>query len=137
MKQQYPLFYMIQKLKTFSCIFGSGGLCKRKSWRLHRRMLSASNDSSRRDPTRKFSVIFIQGMEGIRHRGLISESGTRGLKRLEVVRNRKVPVDQAQVQQTLNEYMNNLKKIPENQTDVHQENWDYQPPLYTGFYIKD
>ena len=47
-------------------------------------------------------------MEGIRHHGLVSESGTRGLRRLEVVRNRKVVVDQTQVQRMLNECVNHL-----------------------------
>ena len=103
----------------------------------YRRKLSASNGSSRRDPTRKFSVISAQDMEGICHRGLVSESITRGLRRLEVVRNRKVPVDQAQVQQTVNECVNHFNKVPENQFDAHSENWDYQQPLYTGFCIKD
>ena len=96
-----------------------------------------SNGSSRRDQTRKFSVISVQGVEGIRHRGQVSESGTRGLRRLEVVRNRKVPVDQAQVQQTWNGCVNHFNKVPENQFDVHPETWDYQPPLCTGLCIKD
>ena len=67
----------------------------------------------------------------------MSESGTRGLRRLEVVRNKKVPVDQAQVQQTLDECGNHFNKIPENQSAEHPESWDYQPPLYTVFCIKD
>ena len=90
----------------------------------------------RRDPTHKFSVISTQGMEGIRHCGLVSESGTRGLRR-EVVRNRKVPVDQAQVQRTLNNCVNHFNKVPENQFDMHPGNWDYQPPLHIEFCIKD
>ena len=136
MIQQYPLFFMIQKLIKFSLFSGLMVKCKRK-WRLHGRKLSASTGSSRRDPTRKFSVISVHGMEGIYHRGLISESGTRGLRRLEVVRNRKVQVDQAQVQQTLNECVNHFNKVPENQFDAHPEKWEYQTPLYTGFSIKD
>ena len=107
--------------------------------------LSASNGSSRRDPSGKFSVISAQDMEGICHRRLVSESGKRvrsesqrlvsesGLRRLEVVRNRKVPVDQAQVQWTLNECVNHFNKVPDNQLDAHPENWDNQPPLDTGF----
>ena len=72
------------------------------------------NGSPRQDPTCKFSVISVQGVEVIRHRGLVSESGTRGLERLKVVRKRKVPVDQAQVQQTLNEYVNHFNKVQDN-----------------------
>ena len=53
------------------------------------------NGSSRRDLTRKFSVISRQSMEGICHRGIVSESAPRGLRRLKVVRKRKVPVDEA------------------------------------------
>ena len=83
------------------------------------------------------NVIPALSMEGTRHHGLLSESGIGDLRRLEVARNRKVPVDQAQVQQTLNECVNHFNKVPENQFDVHPENWDYQPPLYTGFCIKD
>ena len=30
-----------------------------------------------------------------------------------------------------------FQQIPENQFDVHPENWDYQPPLCIGFYMKD
>ena len=64
---------------------------------------------------------------------VVSESGTRGLRRWEVIRNRKVPVDQPQVQQMLNEYMNHFNKVPENQFDAHPEIWDYQPPLTQDF----
>ena len=56
---------------------------------------------------------------------------------MEVVRNGKVPVDQEQVQQKLNECLNNFNKVPENRFDGHPENWDYQPALYTGFCRKD
>ena len=80
-----------------------------------------SNGSSRGHPTCKFSVISVQGMEEIRYRGLVSESGTRGLRRVQVVRNRKVPVDQAQVQQKLNECMNHFNKVPENQSDMEPD----------------
>ena len=66
-------------------------------------------------------------MEGICHQELVSESSARGLRRLEVVRNRKVLVDQAQVQQTLNKCVNHFNKVPENQSDVHPKNWNYQP----------
>ena len=105
-------------------------------WRLHRRKLSVSNGSSRQDSTHKFSVISVLGMEGIRHRGPASESGRRVLKKLEVVRNRKGPVDQAQVQQTLNECVNHSNEVLENQVDAHPENCNYQPPLYIEFLIK-
>ena len=91
----------------------------------------------RGDPTCKFSIISVQGMEGIHHRGQVSESVTRGLRRLEVVRNRKVPVAQAQVQHILNECVINFNKVPENQFDVHPENGDYELPTYAGFCIKD
>ena len=111
----------------FSIFSGLVVHCKRK-WRLHRRKLSASNGSSSRDPTHKFSEISAQGMEGIRHRSLVSESGARGLRRLDVFRNRKVPVDQARVQQTSIEFVNNFNKVPENQFDANPENWDYQQP---------
>ena len=37
----------------------------------------------------------------------------------------KVPVDQAQVQQTLNECVNHFDKVLENQSDAHPENWDF------------
>ena len=84
----------------------------------------------RQDPTCKFSEISIQGMEEICHRRLVSESSTRCLIRLEVVRNRKVPIDQAQVQQMLNECVNHLNKVPEYKFDAHLENGDYQPPLH-------
>ena len=73
---------------------------------------------------------------GIRHRRLVSQSSKRGLRRLEVVRNRKVLVEEAQVQQRLNECMNHFNNVPENTFDAHPENWDYQPPLYTGFCTK-
>ena len=76
----------------------------------------------RRDLTSKFNVISVQGMEGIRHHGPVSESGTGGLRRLDVVRNRKVLVDQAQVHQTLNECVTHFNKVPENQSDAHPEN---------------
>ena len=75
-----------------------------------------------RDEIRRFSVISVQGMKGIRHRGRVPESGTRGLRRLEVARKRKVLVDQAQGQQTLNECVNDFNKVPENQFDAHPEN---------------
>ena len=84
-----------------------------------------------KDLTRKFSIISVQGMKGIRYCGLVSENGTRGLRRLEVVRTRKVPIDQAQVQLTLNECVNHFNKVPENEFDAHPQNWDYQPPLHT------
>ena len=117
----------------FSCLVVE---CKIK-WRLHRRKLSASNGSSRRDLTGKFSVIFVQGMVGICHHRLVPESGTRGVRTLKFVRNRKVPVDQAQLQQMLNESVNNFNKVPENQFDAHPEKWDYQSALKTGFCIKE
>ena len=72
-------------------IFRSCGLMFKKM-AIPSEKVQCVNGSSRRDPTRKFSVISVQGMEGIHHRGLLSESGTRGLRRLQVVRNRKVPV---------------------------------------------
>ena len=42
----------------------------------------------------------------------------------------KVPVDQAQVQQALNECVNHFNKVTENQFDTHPENWEDQPPLH-------
>ena len=74
-------------------------------------------------------------MEGIYNRGLVSERGTRGLRRLEVGGNRKV--DQAHVQQMLNECVNHFNKVSQNQFDIHPENWVYQPALYTGLCIKE
>ena len=76
-------------------------------------------------------------MEGIRYRGQVLESCTNGLRRLQVIRTRKVPVEQAQVQQTLNKCMNHFNKVPENQSDAHPDNLGYQLPLYTGFCLKD
>ena len=117
-------------------IFRSSGLMY-NTMAIQRRKLSASNGSSRRHLICNFSIISMQGMEGICHRRLVSESGAIDLRRLEVARNRKVPVDQAQVQRTFNECRNHFNKVPENQIDMHPENWDYQPPLYTAFHIKN